>query len=104
MELVELHLASIKKKISKNSFFLSGYDSGGGSGGSVWIECGSLAGVGLITSLGGSGRTNAGGGSAGRIAIYYNDTSQWTGQVQAFGGSGRGFNKGNQTCLNTFEI
>jgi hypothetical protein len=46
-------------------------DSGGGSGGSVWITAGALTGSGAIFAIGGDGDFyNGGGGSGGRIAIY----------------------------------
>jgi hypothetical protein len=47
------------------------YDSGGGSGGSIWLTAGSLAGNGLFAANGGGGGFwQGGGGGGGRIALY----------------------------------
>lgn len=53
-----------------------GGDGGGGSGGSVLIET-QLASLGTnkITATGGTGNTNGGSGSVGRIAVHYSSTS-----------------------------
>ncbi|MBT5823574.1 hypothetical protein HOH67_00395, partial [Candidatus Peregrinibacteria bacterium] len=66
-------------------------ENGGGSGGSVYIITGSLAGAGTVTALGGAGYDNGsnegGGGGGGRIALYYStDTSSFTPTVT--GGAG----------------
>ncbi len=60
----------------------------GGAGGSIWLTCGSLAGVGTIAANGGT-FTDArfGGGGGGRVAVYYNSSS-FTGVTTAFGGNG----------------
>lgn len=60
--------------------------AGGGSGGSVWITCGTLAGAGAIIASGGFGYDYGGGGAGGRIAVYYS-TSTWTGVIFAASGS-----------------
>ncbi|MEH6822802.1 MAG: hypothetical protein V7629_02685, partial [Motiliproteus sp.] len=44
---------------------------GGGSGGAVWIDAGTLAGVGTISARGADGWSNSSGGGGGRVAIYY---------------------------------
>ncbi|MFC1639056.1 beta strand repeat-containing protein, partial [Patescibacteria group bacterium] len=66
----------------------AGYYDGGGSGGAIWIQTGSIAGTGSISTDGsdGSGYGSAGGG--GRIAIEYDvdDGSDWT--YSAKGGNG----------------
>lgn len=54
------------------------YTYGGRSaGGSVWIDAGQFAGQGIITANGDA--HGARGGSGGRIAVYYDDASQWSG-------------------------
>jgi hypothetical protein len=58
--------------------------SAGGSGGSVYLTAGMLAGSGVIRATGGDG---ANGGAGGRIALYYT-TSTFTGTATAFGGAG----------------
>ena len=46
-------------------------DAGGGSGGSIWLTAGALAGTGAIAADGGAGELyDGGGGGGGRIAIY----------------------------------
>ena len=63
-------------------------DSGGGSGGSVWITAGALSGAGNIAAMGGSGAPlGGGGGGGGRIAIYA-PTNNFAGTTNANGGSG----------------
>jgi len=63
-------------------------DSGGGSGGSVWISAGTLSGAGTISASGGDGVLyGGGGGGGGRIAIY-SLTNQFTGTTNVSGGLG----------------
>ena len=63
-------------------------DSGGGSGGSVWITAGTLSGAGNISAMGGYGAPlGGGGGGGGRIAIYA-PTNNFIGTTNANGGSG----------------
>ena len=66
---------------------------GGGSGGSLWIICDTLAGSGVISADGGNGGShdgnnwsNGGGGGGGRVKIAYN-TSSFTGTVSVAGGA-----------------
>jgi hypothetical protein len=64
-------------------------DQGGGSGGSVWLNLGLLAGTGSITANGGSGQgSDGGGGGGGRVAIYHNGMGLGLVSVTASGGSG----------------
>lgn len=63
------------------------FNSGGGAGGSVWIQTSTLTGNGLITATGGSGNGSAGGGGGGRIAVYYS-TNMFTGSLSTCGGAG----------------
>jgi hypothetical protein len=63
-------------------------NSGGGSGGSIWVTAGTLAGNGQITADGGEGELYGGGGGAGgRIAIY-SHANVFAGLVSVFGGEG----------------
>ncbi len=63
-------------------------DSGGGSGGSVWITAGTLSGNGNISAFGGNGVLyGGGGGSGGRIAIY-TPTNNFIGTTNVSGGTG----------------
>jgi hypothetical protein len=60
----------------------------GGSGGSIYLTVGSLAGTGVITANGGNhGGGNHGGGGGGRIAIEYGSDA-FAGTITAFGGVG----------------
>ncbi|XP_070535283.1 uncharacterized protein [Ptychodera flava] len=61
--------------------------SGGGAGGSLWIECEELDGYGSISVNAGSGEGVAGGGSGGRVAVYYQDMKNFNGTITAHGGS-----------------
>jgi hypothetical protein len=65
--------------------------SGGGSGGSVWVTAGTLAGAGTISANGGLGNgfglTGGGGGGGGRIAVQYG-TYLFFGVTWARGASG----------------
>ena len=63
-------------------------DQGGGSGGSVWVNAGSLAGTGSIAANGGTGNYYGGGGGGGRVAIYHNGMSFDPAQITASGASG----------------
>lgn len=61
--------------------------SGGGAGGSIWINAGAIIGSGLIGANGGDGELfNGGGGGGGRIAIY-SAMNTFTGAVSVVGGS-----------------
>jgi len=59
----------------RNGGSFSDYASGGGSGGSVWLDVDTLEGSGSITANGGTGQDeddgDSGEGGGGRIAIYY---------------------------------
>ncbi|HEX4351148.1 MAG TPA: carboxypeptidase-like regulatory domain-containing protein, partial [Verrucomicrobiae bacterium] len=63
-------------------------ETGGGAGGSVWVEAGTLAGSGAITANGGAGEpSSGGGGGGGRIALYY-ATNSFSGSLNAAGAAG----------------
>jgi hypothetical protein len=63
-------------------------DSGGGSGGSIWLSANKLTGAGNITADGGDGDLyGGGGGGGGRIAIY-SPANSFTGLVSVAGGDG----------------
>ena len=67
---------------------------GGGSGGSIHVTAGTLAGTGLISADGGDGGTSAhvhrqgGGGAGGRIAVYYYDSYNFGGSITTVRGYG----------------
>lgn len=63
-------------------------NSGGGSGGSLWLTVGTLAGTGgLMANGGASFSAYGGGGAGGRIALYHTNNS-FTGTLSAQGGTG----------------
>lgn len=79
---------NVDGNISANGDYGWQDNSGGGSGGSVWINATTLTGAGNISALGGSGApAGGGGGGGGRIAIYA-PTNLFTGITNANGGSG----------------
>ena len=63
-------------------------NTGGGAGGSVWLNVGTLGGNGAITANGGAGEpVNGGSGGGGRVALYYL-TDNFTGVATASGAGG----------------
>ena len=74
----------------------TGGDVCGSSGGSIWLECGTLGGVGSILALGGGGSQSYC-GSGGRISIVQRETSGWTGFTGTYD-AGLDKNDGNATC------
>ncbi|MGH8543568.1 MAG: hypothetical protein ACREX3_08045, partial [Gammaproteobacteria bacterium] len=60
---------------------------GGGSGGGIRIDVGTLSGSGQITANGGLSPDVGGGGGGGRIAVYYQDVTDFDlSKITAFGG------------------
>ncbi|MCX6362200.1 MAG: Ig-like domain-containing protein [Armatimonadetes bacterium] len=73
-----------------------GWNAGGGAGGSLWIEAGTLAGAGVIAANGGNADTDgwpAYGGGGGRVAVTAG-SSIFSGSLQARGGTGPSGNGG----------
>jgi hypothetical protein len=63
-------------------------NSGGGSGGSIWVTAGAINGNGLISANGGAGEPIfGGGGGGGRIALY-SPANTFTGLTTVLGGEG----------------
>jgi len=63
-------------------------NTGGGAGGSIWLNVGALNGNGAITANGGAGEpVNGGGGGGGRIAVY-TQTDNFTGATSVSGAAG----------------
>ena len=63
-------------------------NSGGGSGGSIWVTAGLLAGSGQITADGGEGELYGGGGGAGGRVAIYSPANVFAGLVSVLGGAG----------------
>jgi len=63
-------------------------NSGGGSGGRIWVTAGTLVGNGQITANGGEGELYGGGGGAGGRIALYSQANVFAGLVSVFGGEG----------------
>jgi hypothetical protein len=63
-------------------------NSGGGSGGSIWVNAGLLAGGGEVAADGGEGELYGGGGGAGGRIALYTLTNAFYGRTSAAGGGG----------------
>jgi hypothetical protein len=85
--------------------------SGGGSGGSIWIMARRMSGSGSISAIGGNGLSSTyvgGGGGGGRIAVYLIDapfytSGCFTGSYSVAGGSGYGAGGTNGTIYLNFK-
>ena len=71
--------------------------SGGGSGGSIWIETNLVLGYGSMQVNGGDGKEgpgtryyHGGGGAGGRIAVYFKSNRTYSGTFEAYGGNSAG--------------
>ena len=71
--------------------------SGGGSGGSLWIETNLMQGYGQMQVNGGDGKRSSsslnhhgGGGAGGRIAVYFKRNRTYSGTFEAYGGNSWG--------------
>ena len=84
-------------RVSADAGLVTTIGNGGGSGGSVWLNVGTLSGSGLISANGGD-CVNAGGGGGGRIAVYFNSNS-FNGNISVRGGNG--FNTGGAGTIYT---
>jgi len=71
---------------------------GGGSGGSIWLDCVTMTGTGVVKAAGGNGGSGCGGGGGGRIAIYCytNSSSVNLGSSAVARGSGSGGGENGQ--------
>ena len=63
-------------------------NSGGGSGGSLWVTADDLRGHGTMSAIGGTGGSSAGGGAGGRIAIHTSEANEYRGALLAYGRGG----------------
>ena len=80
---------------------LTGNESTGGAGGSLWVKVGVLRGNGSLQANGGIGKClvyyGGFGGGGGRVALYYREASSFDlNRVTAYGG--------NSPCSNSWEI
>ena len=80
---------------------LSGKESTGGAGGSLWVKVGLLRGSGSLQANGGIGKClvdyGGFGGGGGRVALYYKEASSFDlNRVTAYGG--------NSPCNNPGEV
>ena len=73
----------------QNDGVISAQGKRSASGGSIWVDTGILSGSGIVRADGGNFGTNAqiiGAGAGGRVAIYTNNASEWTGTSTVLGG------------------
>ena len=80
-------LLQVDGRVSACGLAGTGLSAGGGSGGSIYLTVGTLAGSGLISANGGAGNAYGGGGGGGRIAVFY-AANTFAGLVSAYGGGG----------------
>ncbi len=88
VQLTVAHSARIDGRVSANGMPASVWSSfcgGGGSGGSIYIEAGTLSGDGSIQANGGGTNGPGGGGGGGRIALLYTN-NYFFGSIAAYGG------------------
>lgn len=83
-------LLSIEGRVGADGDDATGEESGGGSGGSIWVTAGTIAGAGIVSAAGGEGTTTGGGGGGGRVALYVCDGTSWAGTTDVGGGNGAG--------------
>ena len=67
----------------------NGSPGGAGSGGSILIEVYDFEGYGVISSMGGTGSHNNGGGAAGRVAVHCLQQIVYEGSYTVYGGGGK---------------
>ncbi len=79
---------TVDGQISANGDWGIQDNSGGGSGGSIWVTAGTLVGNGQITADGGEGELYGGGGGAGGRIALYSHVNVFAGLVSVFGGEG----------------
>ncbi len=80
-------ILTVDGTISANGLIGGSGDPGGGAGGSIWIDAGTLDGVGVITANGGPGRSSGGAGGGGRVAVYVDASTMGDAQIRAYGGA-----------------
>lgn len=79
---------TVDGRLTADGLNTSANNSGGGSGGSIWLTVGTLSGKGAISVNGGAGEwVDGGGGGGGRIALYY-QRDEFGGSISAIGGGG----------------
>ena len=77
----------INGEVSANGARAADTDSGGGSGGSIWMHCYTIKGTGKIAVNGGAGGASSGGGAGGRTSVYFTRNSTFTGRFESQGGA-----------------
>lgn len=88
--MISLSSLSVDGVITADGEPSKGVNSGGASGGSIWLTTRIFAGNGQITACGGSGKfsnSGGGGGGGGRISASFVNSS-FSGVIQTYGGSG----------------
>lgn len=81
------NIIHIDGEVTANGYGGKDANSGGGSGGSIWMHSYIIKGRGNISVHGGSGGINSGGGSGGRIAVYFTKNTTFIGKFKPCGGA-----------------
>ena len=76
--------------IAANGGTSASLNSGGGSGGGITLNVGTLTGAGTVSANGGAANNLGGGGGGGSIAILYL-TNSFSGNITAYGGAGANY-------------
>lgn len=89
LRLTVVRLLTLEGTISVDGDGGTVLNSGGGSGGSIWISADNIQGNGIISAEGGDGNGTGGGGSGGRVALYLQGLMSFEGLLNAKGGDGK---------------
>ncbi len=81
---------SLRGNIEAGGYNGGANEAGGGAGGSILIEAGSITGIATVRANGGAGNSVGGGGGGGRIAVYSCDVDPRIAFQVAGGSSGGG--------------
>jgi len=81
----KLQLTNVGKCQRMFRLFRQHANSGGGSGGAVWIKAAEFKGRGFIYANGGNGYTYGGGGAGGRVNVFFEKGDFKSGHVVAKG-------------------
>lgn len=86
LKIVSLTNLTVDGSITANGESSKALNTGGASGGSIWLKSDVFLGNGDVTASGGKGLLSGGGGGGGRISINFRNSS-FSGSLQAYGGS-----------------
>ncbi|MFW5719711.1 MAG: beta strand repeat-containing protein [Candidatus Dojkabacteria bacterium] len=101
IKIVASQMVTVNGTIDSDGEIADGSYSGGGSGGSIYIDTNDYTGSGVLTANGGDSNSTDGGGAGGggRILITYTGTNTYTGTVSSLSGSTRPGENGTVASL-----